>query len=155
MTTTLSTLLFIVATVALLSLLDNLVAAERPVTLLEAIVLPIVHHGIEHGANILQAARGELVVVLSVARGGGREHDEVAARSTRTALNRVIVRRAKVVADLVGESELGDFGRHPAVVVDEGDDPGVEAALGGVVDPVHILGVGFVLFTDAPTSPTC
>ena len=123
--------------------------------LLEAIVFSIVHHGIEHGADVLQAARGELVVVLSVARGGGREHDEVAARSTRTALHRVVVRRAKVVADLVGESELGDFGRHPAVVVDEGDDARVEAALGGVVDPVDILGVGFVLFTDAPTSSTC
>ena len=48
-----------------------------------------------------------------------------------------------------------EFGRNPAVVVDEGDDAGVEAALGGVVDSVHILGVGFVLFTDAPTSPTC
>jgi len=155
MTTTLGALLFIVSTVALLPLLDNLVAAERPVTLLEAIVFPIVHHGIEHGADVLQAAGGELVVVLSVARGGGREHDEVATRSTRPALNRVIVRRTEVMADLVGEGELGDFGRNPAVVVDEGDDAGVEAALGGVVDSVHILGVGFVLFTDAPTSPTC
>jgi len=155
MTTTLSTLLFIVSTVALLPLLDNLVATERPITLLKAIVFPIVHHGIEHGADVLQAAGGELVVVLSVARGGGREHDEVATRSTRPALNRVIVRRTEVMADLVGEGELGDFGRNPAVVVDEGDDAGVEAALGGVVDSVHILGVGFVLFTDAPTSPTC
>ena len=123
--------------------------------LLKAIVFPIVHHGIEHGADVLQAAGGELVVVLSVARGGGREHDEVATSSTRTALHRVIVRRAEVVADLVGEGELGDFGRNPAVVVDEGDDAGVEAALGGVVDSVHILSVGFVLFTDAPTSSTC
>ena len=123
--------------------------------LLEAIVFPIVHHGIEHGANVLQAAGRELVVVLSVARGGGREHDEVAARSTRPALHRVIVRGAEVVTDLVSESELGDFGRHPAVVVDEGDDARVEAALRGLVDPVYILRVGFVLFTDAPTSPTC
>jgi len=155
MTTTLGALLFIVSTVALLPLLDNLVATERPITLLKAIVFPIVHHGIEHGADVLQAAGGELVVVLSVAGGGGREHDEVATRSSRTALHRVIVRGAEVVADLVGEGELGDFRRHPAVVVDEGDDAGVEAALGGVVDSVHILSVGFVLFTDAPTSSTC
>jgi hypothetical protein len=32
------------------------------------------------------------------------------------------VRRAKVVSNLVGECELGHLGRHPRVIVHEGDD---------------------------------
>jgi len=49
---------------------------------------------------------------------------------------------------------LGHLGGHPAVVVDEGDDARVEASLGGVVDSVDILGVGFVLLTDASACAT-
>jgi len=64
------------------------------------------------------------------------------------------VRGTKVVADLVGKGELRHFRGHPAVVIDKGDDASVEAPLGSVVDPVHILCVGFVLLTDASTCTT-
>ena len=51
--------------------------------------------------------------------------------------------------DLVRERELRDLGRDPGVVVDEGDDAGVERALGRVVDAVDVLGVALVRLADA------
>ena len=70
MTATLGALLLIISTIALLPLLHDLVPAERPVALLEAVVLPVVHHGVQHRADVLQTTWRELVVVLSVSRGG-------------------------------------------------------------------------------------
>ena len=40
---------------------------------------------------------------------------------TWSAFLRIVVGRAKVVPDLVGQGQLGNFGRDPGVVVDEGD----------------------------------
>ena len=154
MATALSALLLIITTITLLPLLHNLVPAERPVALLEAVVLPVVHHGVQHRADVLQTARRELVVVLSVSGGGRRKHDEVAASAAGSTFDRIIVGRAKIVANLMGKGELGHLGGHPAVVVDKCDDARVETSLGSVVDPVDILGVGFVLFTDASTCAT-
>ena len=54
--------------------------------------------------------------------------------------------------DLVRERELRDLGRDPGVVVDEGDDAGVEGPLGRVVDAVDVLGVTLVRLTDAAGS---
>ena len=154
MAATLRAFLLVVSTITLLPLLHDLVPAERPVALLETVVLPVVHHGVQHRTDVLQTARRELVVVLSVTGGRRRKHDEVSTSAAWPTLDRIIMGGAKVMANLVRESELGDLGGHPAVVVDEGDDARVEASLGGVVDSVDILGVGFVLLTDATACAT-
>ena len=53
------------------------------------------------------------------------------------------------MADLVGQRQLRDLRRHPGVVVDEGDDAGVQRSLGRVVDAVDVLCVTFVRLADA------
>lgn len=63
-------------------------------------------------------------------------------------------RRAEVVSDLVRQRQLTDFGRHAAVVVDEGDDAGVQRPLGALVHAADRLGVRFVLFADAARRTT-
>ena len=68
------------------------------------------------------------------------------------ALARVVVRRAKVVPDLVGQRQLGYFGRHRTIVVDKGDDARVQGSLGRVVDAVYVLGVPLVRFAIAAGS---
>ena len=51
--------------------------------------------------------------------------------------------------DLVSESELRHFWRNSGVVVDEGDDAGVQGSFGSVVHAVDVLRVSFVRLTDA------
>ena len=53
------------------------------------------------------------------------------------------------MADLVGQRQLRDLRRHPGVVVDEGDDAGVQRSLGRVVDAVDVLCVTLVRLADA------
>ena len=57
------------------------------------------------------------------------------------------------MANLVGERELRHLRRHPGVVVDEGDDAGVQRSLGRVVDAVDVLRVPLVRLADAARSP--
>ena len=104
MATALSALLLIITTITLLPLLHNLVPAERPVALLEAVVLPVVHHGVQHRTDVLQTARRELVVVLSVAGGCRRKHYEVATSAAWSTLDRIVMGGTKIVANLVSES---------------------------------------------------
>ena len=116
-------------------------------------MFPFIHHGVQHRTDVLDGAGGEFVVIVPVPAGGTGEHDEVPIAASRPTLGGVVMGGAEVVPDLVSQGELGDLGRDPSVVVDEGDDAGVEASLGSVVDPVNILRVGFVLLTDAATCP--
>ena len=90
--TLLCTLSFIKPAVALLALLNNLVATEGSVVLLEAVVFPLVHHCVQHRADVLDAAGAELVVVVSVPGGGAGEHDVVSIVTARATLGRVVVR---------------------------------------------------------------
>ena len=53
------------------------------------------------------------------------------------------------MADLVCQRQLRDLRRHPGVVVDEGDDAGVQRSLGRVVDAVDVLCVTLVRLADA------
>lgn len=53
------------------------------------------------------------------------------------------------MSDLVRERELADLGRHTAVVVNEGDNAGVQRALGALVHAAVRLRVRLVLLTDA------
>lgn len=46
--------------------------------------------------------------------------------------------------DFVSQRELRHLRRHSGIVVDEGDDAGVEGSLGRVVDTVDVLGVPLV-----------
>ena len=110
--------------------------------------------GAEHSVDALQAARREFVVVPLVAGRGPREHDVVAVLAARRAVPvvfRVVLRsreqqqqrvmtlrkqtksslythrRSKVVADLVSERHVRHRGRDVLAVVEQGDDPRVEA----------------------------
>lgn len=58
-------------------------------------------------------------------------------------------RRSEVVANLVGQRQLRDLGRHPAIVVDERDDARVQRPLRALVQSPHRLRVRLVLFTNA------
>ena len=53
------------------------------------------------------------------------------------------------MADLVCQRQLRDLRRHSGVVVDEGDDAGVQRSLGRVVDAVDVLCVTLVRLADA------
>lgn len=55
--------------------------------------------------------------------------------------------------DLVSQSELRHLGRHPAVVIDERDDAGVQRPLRGLVHAPDGLGVSLVLLADASGRP--
>ena len=154
MATLLSTFRLVKSTITLFTLFNNLVTTESAVVFLEAVVFPLLHDSVEHGADVLDGARTELVVVVPVAAGGAGEHDVVPITAARTTRGGVVVRRTKVVPDLVGEGQLGDFGRDPGVVVDKGDDAGVERSLGSVVNTVHILCIRFVLFTNTSAGST-
>ena len=65
------------------------------------------------------------------------------------ALLGVVVGRPEIVPDLVGQGQLRHFRRDPAVVVDKGDDAGVEAPLGRVVHAVDVLRVTLVRLANA------
>ncbi len=69
----------------------HLIPAEGPVALREAVWLPPLRDGVEDGGDVGLGAVGELVVVVPVARGGGGEHDVVAADAAGPALLRVVV----------------------------------------------------------------
>lgn len=160
-------LVVVVAAVALLPGFHDLVAAERPRRRREAVALLVVLDGVQDVRNIADAAARELAVVGAVAARRRREHDEVAVEATRAALRRVVVlnktqstdalthshepthRRSEVVADLVGQRQLGHLGGHPAVVIDERDDSGVERALRRLVHPPDGLSVSLVSLADA------
>jgi hypothetical protein len=51
------------------------------------------------------------------------------------------------MTDLVGQSQLRNLGRHPRIIVDEGDDARVQASLGGVVNAVNVFGIALVSLT--------
>ena len=76
----LGALVVVEAAVALLALLDDLVAAEGAVGLGEAVGLAAVGDGVENGRDVRLGAVRELVVVVPVARGRRGEHDEVSCR---------------------------------------------------------------------------
>ena len=147
----LGTLGLVKPAVALFSILNNLVPTEGSVALLEAVVLLVVGHRVQHSADVLHGAGAELVVVVSVAAGGAGEHDVVTPASTWPTFCRIVVRGAEVVTNLVSQSQLGDLGGDPGVVVDESYYAGVETPLSGVMNPVNILCVSFVFLTDSPT----
>ena len=142
----LGTLGLVKPAVALLSILNNLVPTEGYVALLEAAGLLV-----QHSADVLHGAGAELVVVVSVAARGAGEHDVVTPASTWPTFCRIVVRGAEVVTNLVSQSQLGDLGGDPGVVVDESYYAGVETPLSGVMNPVNILCVSFVFLTDSPT----
>ena len=64
----------------------------------------------------------------------------------------IIMRRAKIVSNLVSQRELRDFRRDATIVVDEGDDASVETSFGCTRIARHILCVDFVAFADATGS---
>lgn len=123
------TLLVVVTAVALLALLHDLVPAEGPVVRREAVGPPLLRDGIQHQRDVADGARGELVVVEPITAGGRGEHNVVPLETPRLTRVGEVMRRAKVVADLVSKCELGDLRRHAGVVVQKGDDAGVERAL--------------------------
>lgn len=144
----------VVAAVALLALLDNLVAAEGSVVLLEAVLLAlVVEHGVQHRRDVVDRAVRKFVVVGALAAGGRRVHDEVAQLAARPTLRWEVVRRAKVVADLVRQRQLAHLGRHTRVVVDKGDDARVQTSLRLHLPPANVLGVRLVLFANATRGP--
>lgn len=53
MAATLCAFLLVITTITLLPLLHDLVPAERPVALLETVVLPVVHHSVQHRTDVL------------------------------------------------------------------------------------------------------
>ena len=61
----------------------------------------------------------------------------------------VIVWGSKIVANLVSECQLRNFGRHAAIVIDKSNDARVEAPLSGARISSHVLRVRLVAFTDA------
>ena len=122
----LGTLGLVKPAVALLSILDDLVPTEGYVALLEAAGLLV-----QHSADVLYGAGAELVVVVSVAARGAGEHDVVTPASSWPTRGRV-VKRPEVVANLVSQSQLGDLGRDPGIVVDKSYYAGIEALLIGV-----------------------
>jgi len=144
----LRTLCLVKPAVTLLSVLHDLVPTESPVTLLEAVVLLPVRHGVQHGTDVLDRAGTELVIVVPVPASGAGEHDVVPVPSSWSALRWVVVRRPEIVTDLVSQGQLGDLGRDPSVVVDKSYYAGVEAPLSRVMYSVDILSVGFVFLTD-------
>ena len=149
----LGTLRLIKPAVTLLAVLHDLVPTEGAVALLEAVVLLAVRHRVQDGADVLDRAGAELVVVVPVPAGGAGEHDVVAGSSPRPALSWVVVRRPEVVANLVSQGQLGDLGGDSGVVVDKSYYARVEAPLCGVMYPVDILSVGFVFLTDSSARP--
>ena len=58
-------------------------------------------------------------------------------------------RRTEIVPDLVCQCELRHLWRYPCVVVDEGNDAGVQRSLGRVMDAVDVLSVTFVSLANA------
>ena len=124
----LGTLGLVKPAVALLSILNNLVPTEGSVALLEAVVLLVVGHCVQHSADVLHGAGAELVVVVSVAARGAGEHDVVTTASTWPTFSR-IVKGTKVVTNLVSQSDLRHRRRHPGAVLDERYYASVEASL--------------------------
>lgn len=120
-----------------------------PALTCEAVALFSGRDGVQHRTDVAPAALAELAVVGQVAAGGAGEHDEVAVRPARRAGAGPVVRRAHVVADLVRQRQLGDPRRHARVVVDEGDDAGVERALVGALRAADVVGERFVALADA------
>lgn len=57
--------------------------------------------------------------------------------------------------NLVGQRQLGHLRRHPAVVVDKGDDTRVQGTFGALVQTGHRFRVGLVLFADTAGSTGC
>ena len=84
-------LMIIKSTVALLALLDDLVAAKGSVALREAVGLPPLGDGVQDGGDVGLGAVGEFVVVVAVAGGGGGEHDVVSADATGSTFLWIIV----------------------------------------------------------------
>lgn len=95
MTAFLSALIVVKATVTLLALLHDLVAAKGTVTLSEAVGLPAVSDGIQDGRDVGLGAVGKLVIVVSISRGGRGKHDVVATHSARSTLGREVVLKVK------------------------------------------------------------
>jgi len=147
-------LVLVEAAVALLSLLHNLVATERSIALLETVGFSVVHNRVQDGGDVLNGAVGELVVVVPVPGGGRREHDVVPLGTAWPAFRRIVVRRAKVVPDLVGQGQLRHLRGHAGVVVHKRDDPCIETPFGLVMDAVNVFGVGFVLLANAAAGAT-
>ena len=147
------TLLYVVATITLLALLHNLVPTEGAVVLREAVCSPLLRDGIQHEWDVPHGARRELVIVKPVSTGGWGEHDVVPLETSRLAGVWEVVWRAKVVPDFMCQGELRHLGRHPGVVVEEGDDAGVEGTFLWVSEAPKVLCVGLVLFTDSSRGP--
>jgi hypothetical protein len=64
----------------------------------------------------------------------------------------IIMGRAEIVSNLVGQRELRDFRRNATIIVDKGDDASVETSPGSTRIARHVLRVDFVAFTDATGS---
>jgi len=64
----------------------------------------------------------------------------------------IIMGRAKIVSNLVGQRELRDFRGNATIIVDKGDDASVETSFGCTRIARHILRVDFVAFADATGS---
>ena len=67
-------------------------------------------------------------------------------------MTRIIVRRAKIVPNFMGECQLRNFRRHATVIINEGNDARVKAPLGSTWITGHVLRVGLVAFTYAARS---
>lgn len=80
-------------------------------------------------------------------------HDVVSVVSSGNAARGEVVRRTEVVTDLMSERNLGNFQRDFGVVIQEGDDTGVQRSSNVFASSVVVLGVGFVFFTDTTRRP--
>lgn len=72
--------------------------------------------------------------------------------AARTAVTWVVVRRAKIVSDLVSQSELRNFRRNATVVVDKCNNAGIKTPIGSARIAGHVLRVLFVTLADATGS---
>jgi len=102
MATLFGTFRFVKSAITFLALFNYFISTKRSVVLLEAVVFPLLDNSIEHRADVLDGARTELVVVVPVAAGGAGEHDVVPITAARTTGGGVVVRRTKVVSNLMG-----------------------------------------------------
>lgn len=142
------TFLIIITTVTFLPFFNDLISAEGTIVGWETVCSSLFWYGIENQWYIANGALRKLVIVRPVSTGGRGEHNVVPKQTPRLARLRKVVRRAKVMTNLVSQRELRDLWRNSGVVVEECDYTGVEGPLLRVTEASQVLCIGLVLFTN-------
>jgi hypothetical protein len=153
--TSISALIRIKSTVTLLANLDNFIATESALGHLKAVPLLALLDRVQHIRNVPDRALREFTVVWTVSAGRTRKHYKVSWQSSGATFQRIIVRRAEIVADFMGQRQLGHLWRDSTVVVHEGYDAGVQGTLRALIHAGYGFGVGFVFFADPSGGSRC